>query len=105
MPLREEATLIEEQMRSVVARASGRASMRLRSPGVMPFSTSAPKPPRKSTPAFLAASSSTAQARTISSRLNEAPTTPMGLTLMRLFTTGMPNLSPTSLQVSTSFLA
>ena len=90
MPAFVEPTLIDEQMRSVVASASGSASMRFLSPGVMPFSTSAPKPPMKSTPTSLAASSSTWQALTISSREKAAPTVPIGLTEMRLLTTGMP---------------
>ena len=57
MPEREEATLMEEQMRSVVARASGSDAMSARSPAAKPFSTRAEKPPRKSTPTVLAARS------------------------------------------------
>ena len=90
MPAREEATLMDEHTRSVLARASGRDSMSALSPGVMPFSTRAPNPPRKSTPASLAASSSIWQALTIWAGEKPAPTTAMGLTLMRLLTTGMP---------------
>ena len=90
MPALVDPTLIEEQMRSVVASASGSASIRFFSPGVMPFSTRAPKPPMKSTPTSFAASSSTRQAATISSRENAAPTVPMGETEMRLLTTGIP---------------
>ena len=96
---------MEEQMRSVVARASGRASMRARSPLANPFSTRAEKPPRKSTPASLAASSRAWQTRTMPSGPKGAPTTAMGLTLIRLLTTGIPYLSPTSLQTLTSWEA
>ena len=65
MPLRDEATLMEEQMRSVSASAWGRASIRERSPLAKPFSTRAEKPPRKSTPASLAASSRALHTRTM----------------------------------------
>ena len=102
MPLRDDATLMDEHMRSVCARASGSASIRARSPLAKPFSTRAEKPPRKSTPASLAASSRALQTRTMPSGPKGAATTAMGLTLMRLFTTGMPYLSPTSSQTETS---
>ena len=45
MPARVVATFTDEQTRVVVASASGIESMSARSPGVMPFSTSAEKPP------------------------------------------------------------
>ena len=90
MPLREEATLMEAQTRSVRESASGSASMSARSPLAKPFSTRAEKPPRKSTPASLAASSRASQTVSMPSGPKGAPTTAMGLTLMRLLTTGMP---------------
>ena len=75
--------------------------MRLRSPGVMPFSTRAPNPPTKSTPTSFAAASSSRQTTASSFGLKDEQTVPIGDTEMRLFTTGMPYLSPTMLQVST----
>ena len=45
MPARVVATLIEEQTRLVLARASGMELISTRSPRVMPFSTRALKPP------------------------------------------------------------
>ena len=55
MPALVEPTFTEEHTRSVVARASGMASMSLRSPAVKPFCTRAEKPPMKLTPVVLAA--------------------------------------------------
>ncbi|MNE77104.1 hypothetical protein D3C80_1733920 [compost metagenome] len=55
IPLREEPTLTEEHTRSVTARASGMLSIRIRSPLVQPFCTSAENPPIKLTPTSLAA--------------------------------------------------
>ena len=45
MPARVVATFTDEQTRVVVASASGIDSISARSPGVIPFSTSAEKPP------------------------------------------------------------
>jgi hypothetical protein len=45
MPARVLATLTDEQTRSVCASSSGIESISARSPGVMPFSTSAENPP------------------------------------------------------------
>ena len=45
MPARVLATFTDEQTRVVVASASGIESMSARSPGVVPFSTSAENPP------------------------------------------------------------
>ena len=45
MPARVLATLTDEQTRSVCASASGIESISARSPGVIPFSTSAENPP------------------------------------------------------------
>ena len=103
IPARELAMLIEEQTRSVVARASGMASISALSPWAKPFSTRAENPPRKSTPASWAASSRAWHMRTMPSGPKGPPTTAMGLTLMRLLTTGIPYLSPTSLHTETRF--
>ena len=81
IPARELAMLIEEQTRSVVARASGMASISALSPWAKPFSTRAEKPPRKSTPASWAASSRAWHMRTMPSGPKGPPTTAMGLTL------------------------
>ena len=45
MPARVVATFTDEQTRVVAASASGIESISARSPGVIPFSTSAEKPP------------------------------------------------------------
>ena len=58
MPALVEPTLTDEHTRSVTASASGMAAMSRRSASVMPFCTSAEKPPMKLTPTALAARSS-----------------------------------------------
>ena len=56
IPALELATFTEEQIKSVVARASGMLSIKAISPLVQPFSTSAEKPPIKFTFTAFAAS-------------------------------------------------
>ena len=59
IPARVEPTLTLEQTSSVSASASGIEAISTRSASVMPFCTSAEKPPRKFTPISFAARSST----------------------------------------------
>ena len=56
-----EPTLTLEQTQSVTERASGIESIKMRSASVMPFCTSAEKPPMKFTPSSFAALSSVRQ--------------------------------------------
>ena len=58
MPVLVDPTFTLEQMRSVAAMASGMERMSSSSAGVMPFATTAEKPPRKFTPSSHAARSS-----------------------------------------------
>ena len=75
---------------SVSAKARGMAWIRRRSPAEKPLCTSAPKPPMKLTPTALAARSR-ALAYMTGSASGAAPSSmAMGVTLMRLFTMGIP---------------
>ena len=75
---------------SVQASASGMDSIRRLSPAEKPLCTKAPYPPIKFTPTFLAARSSVL-ANSTGSGEGQAPSSmAMGVTLMRLFTMGMP---------------
>ena len=95
------ATFTLEQTRSVSLSTLGMDRMSASSAGVIPFCTSAVKPPTRSTPT----------SRTISSRAQavwknaSSPPPPAraltAVTAMRLFTTGMPYLLPTSSQALT----
>ncbi len=105
IPARVDATFTEAHTLSVVARASGMASMSARSPRVNPFSTRAPKPPMKSIPTSRAARSIVLAICIISEGPNGQAATAIGLTAMRLLTTGTPYLSPTSLHVLTRSFA
>ena len=74
------------------ASAWGMARIRFSSAGVMPFDTTAEKPPRKLTPTVFAARSSVCAILTKSSGVlqAEAPISPTGVTEILLLTTGIP---------------
>ena len=105
MPARVEATLMEAQTLSVAVNAWGMASIRARSPRAIPFCTRAEKPPMKST---LTSSATALRVWAISTRWDEewaAATAAIGLTAIRLLTTGIPYFSPIRSQTGTKFFA
>src|SRR5512133_3956351 len=89
MPYRVEPTLPDEQTFWVRHMASGMALISSRSHRVIPLATSAENPPRMSTPTAAAASSSARAISTKPAASNPAPTWEMGVTAIRLLTTGM----------------
>ncbi len=105
MPARVEPTLTEEQTYLVCASACGMARMRRSSACVVPFCTSAEKPPMKLTPQLSAARSSASAKGTYSSVLEAAATSAIGVTAIRLLTMGMPNSASMSSQRGTRFSA
>ena len=92
IPVRVEPTLTEAQTYSVVLSAMGIARIRFSSAGVIPFDTTAEKPPRKLTPTSFAAWSSVLAifAKSSGQVQADAPIRPMGVTKIRLFTIGIP---------------
>ncbi|CQB89938.1 Uncharacterised protein [Chlamydia trachomatis] len=92
IPVRVDPTFALEHTISVSLKAFGSDSISMRSAVVMDFAGSAEYPPIKSTPTFLAALSSACAICTKSSGLlhAEAPTRLIGVTVMRLFTIGIP---------------
>ena len=90
MPARTEATLTEEQTRSVVESAAGMESIRRRSASPMPFCTRAEKPPMKSMPSSSAARSIASAMGVRSASGQAAAIWATGVTEMRLLTMGMP---------------
>ena len=92
MPVLVEPTLTDEQTMSVSLNACGSERMSISSAGVMDLETSAEYPPIRSTPTCLAARSSACASLTKSSEDLQAlaPTSEIGVTVMRLLTIGMP---------------
>ena len=107
IPVLVEPTFTELQTRSVSAIACGMERMRSSSAGVIPLLTSAEYPPIKFTPTSLAHLSSVLAMVTKSSGFLHAapPTRAMGVTEIRLFTTGIPYSVAISSPVATRFLA
>ncbi len=92
MPVLVEPTFTDEQTISVCDRACGSERISSSSAFVMDFETRALYPPIKSTPTCCAALSSAWAMATKSSLVRHTlpPTNDMGVTVMRLFTIGMP---------------
>ena len=107
IPVLVEPTLNELQTRSVAARACGTDSIKNLSAAVIPLHTSALYPPIKFTPTSFAAASRVFAISTKSSGLfaAAAPTSAIGVTDMRLFTTGIPNSFSIAAPVGTSSFA
>lgn len=105
IPALREATLIEEQTRTVCDRTSGSEFITTESPAEMPLCTSAVNPPTKSTPHSSAARSSVWATWTAAAWPCPARSVEIGEIASRLLVTGMPYLQPTRSQTSTSRLA
>jgi hypothetical protein len=95
-PARVEPTLTDAHTRLVAASACGMAAKRLASIVVIPFSTCAEKPPRKSTSTSCAARSSVCASCSKSSGRERPAISDTGVTAMRLLMIGSPNSSEIS---------
>ena len=101
MPALVDATLTEEHTFLVSESASGKMEMRFFAPVVMPFCTSAEKPPMKLMPSASAARCRVCAILRYPSGDAAPPTSEMGVTETRLLTIGIPYIFSMSLPVFT----